>query len=1255
MLYYDNYTKRNQVTKSIRFGLEPQGKTLQTIDKKGDRIYDKALYAALDRMKPVIDSFIIDIVQKSLESMRDFDFVSMNVAMTEKDTKTYNKLEKDLFKALAKQVDNTLPNKITASKIKSALFINDVLKEYVQTTSDLGIDKDKALKDIEELKGCQALFSKFLTSRVTALTVSMPKRVVDNFRIYCANIPKVEALLQSGCFDDLSDEISQMKSVSYYNKVLSPKDIDGYNSIISGINDGNKTVEKGLNQRINEYNTRVKNEKLDTPYLRRINPLYKQILIPSDKKFTINSISSDDEVRTVIKEAWQAYEKPAEEIVRLINDKSASSGGQGVFAKNTRLHMLSFYLTGDHNKISDSLINTALSEINEMLKNKNLKPSMKKELEKRIEILPALISKTDYELSALNDAIVPDDKSLTTPSRTVMEMYAKKIMEAYEMTKVCYKILEGGGVYTDRRIKGDRHVQELLVDFFGALTDFREALSIIYFPSDSENDEKKDYAFYNVFEELFENVRLTYKAENLVRNYITKSIKETSSEKQTLFGTTARLRTQWWNGEDKFSKDNAAIILHEDKYYYFILAGDSKPVEITSNGKHNARLSTLKKGQKSFMMLPKILFTGHAVPFFEGNKDADTCIINDESVVRPVAVSRELYDIYKNGLFKKEAIDQGLITEKQYKENIQKLIEKYIEFANAYVQYKKFNFEDITDSTEYNDIGEFFSDVDTHTAAMTWVDIDFKQIESYVESENAYLFLLDNKFLSSEKEHSEDRNLYTRTLFSIFSDMNMDKTTILLNSNPVVFFRPQSIERKVTHKAGSILVNRRTKDGEHIPKRIHETIYKIKNNIESITDKDYKDAKEYMQTHDVIFFTSKYDKSYKSQYMSDKYILQLTYTKNNDVSDRYNDLLNNRVNDDIKDGCNIVSIARSTKDMVYVMVLDSKLQVIKEESLNVIDGIDYYKLLRDTYRDKLFDKKVWVYDTENADLKSAYVDLAITKILEISRKYNAVIVCENIADSVKNKYAYLDNQVFRRFELRLAQRLSDLSFKYITDGEPGSVSNPLQLSNNNANMYQDGVLYYVKGTFTRCIDPETGFINLFDFSRLNSIGAKRQFFAKMESIRYTGDSIIFKFDYNDYPVKIDTAKKDWQIRLFGSMPIYDTQKHAVKIIKDVVNDRIMPLAGAMDVDGNIAEAITDKKVPGVFVDELLKWFKEAIRGYHRQTGSSSEFYRSPVSGKDYDISSTQAYVLAQKFMFSQSYSGDSKDFSAKWINYLQKQ
>ncbi len=204
-------------------------------------------------------------------------------------------------------------------------------------------------------------------------------------------------------------------------------------------------------------------------------------------------------------------------------------------------------------------------------------------------------------------------------------------------------------------------------------------------------------------------------------------------------------------------------------------------------------------------------------------------------------------------------------------------------------------------------------------------------------------------------------------------------------------------------------------------------------------------------------------------------------------------------------------------------------------------------------------------------------------------------------------------------------------------------------------MYQDGVLYYVKGTFTRCIDPETGFINLFDFSRLNSIGAKRQFFAKMESIRYTGDSIIFKFDYNDYPVKIDTAKKDWQIRLSGSMAIYDTQKHAVKIIKDVVNDRIMPLAGEMDVDGNIAEVITDKKVPGAFVDELLKWFKEAIRGYHRQAGSSSEFYRSPVSGKDYDVSSTQAYALAQKFIFSKSYSGDGKDFSAKWINYLQKQ
>ncbi|WP_161487346.1 type V CRISPR-associated protein Cas12a/Cpf1 [Butyrivibrio hungatei] len=1248
MLNYEEFTKRNHITKALRMELIPQGKTQNVIDEKGDRKYDAALYSSLERLKPVIDSFIRSTASRALSDV-DYDFNAMHDAYINKDKKSWAKEEKALKKVLMKAVDEALPKGLKCSQINSAAFLQEVLREYVLHATDTELRKDVALKDIEETKGCLALFSKFLTTRITALTVWMPERVIENFKIYCSNIPRIEAIFNEAkdIANNYSDELELMKTAQYYTKILSQDAIDGYNLVIAGKITENGIETKGLNVLINEYNIDVKNQKLDKPYLRKINQLYKQTLFSSEKQFVITAIKTDDEVRRVIKSAWESFDGAATKMLGLFKETLEATNGNGVCVKGNRLHILSHALLGEHKAITDNLVKAELVEIHEMLKNEALKPSMRAELEKRVDIAQSLVVKKDYSFTALDEAVTSIDENVIGLSKGAFNLYVAKTEELIKEAKMYYKVLEGGDIFKKRHIKGDKHVQEMLVDFFDALTEVRNIISVISMPDENED---ADVSFYNRFDEIYENIRLTYKAENLVRNYITKSVKDTAEEKQTCFGTPARLRTQWWNGEQKFAKNHAAIIKHDGKYYYFILAGDSKPIEIKEDGNSATGLLTLKKGQKSFMMLPKILFTDHAVPFFEGNKDAMEYTLDDESVIRPVKVGRMLYEIYKKGLFKREAVTSGAITEEEYAKNIQALIEKYTEFANAYVQYQKFNLDDINDPTRYSDIGEFFSEVDTCTSRLSWTYIDYAQIANLVDSGSAYLFLISTKFLYTE---SEDKNAYTKTFRSILSDANMDKTTILLNSNPAVFFRPQSIKKEITHKAGSIMVNKLTEDGEHIPKKIYEAIYKSKNEMSGVSEEDMAAANEYMRTHKVRSFKAKYDKTYRGNYMSDKYTLQLTYTKNNDVSDRVNDMLNDRVIEAMQDGFNIVSVARSTKDMVYALVLDSSLKIIKELSLNVIDGVDYYALLHDTYLEKKENKKLWIYDTENTELKSAYIDLAISEILKLAREYNAVIAVESISDAVKNKYSFIDNQVFKAFENRIAQRLSDLTYKDVVDGRPGSVSNPLQLSNNNGNTYQDGILFFINGAYTRGIDPSSGFTSLFDFSRYNSIASKRQFFSKMAKISYTGDSIVFDFDYVDYPVHVDTEKTKWQVKLSGDVVVYDREKKQNKRIKDVVNEIIIPLAGKTDLNGNIAENILNKDVPGAFVEELFRWFRYAVTGIHAQVKGKDEFYKSPVDGNEYNISNMLAFNLAKKLVFRLEYAGESKDFTKEWLNYMQ--
>jgi CRISPR-associated protein Cpf1 len=1244
MLKYEDFIKRNHVTKAIRFELVPQGKTAHFIKEHGDYKQDKALYDALDRMKPVIDSFIRNTASKALKDF-EYSFEKLHNAKIDKDKKTVDKEEKTIRKALLKCVDNAMPEEITVSQINSAKFLQDVLAEYVESGEDTNINKTDALSDIKTIKGTLPLFSKFLTSRITALTTWMSDRVLENFDIYRSNIQNIDANIQTeGLCEEYMDELRLMAEPDYYREVLSQEDIEGYNRVISGT-----TEEKGLNQLINEYNIAIKSEKRDEKPLRYIKPLYKQSLMPQEKRLTIESINTDDEVRKVISDTWTEFSKSIALMEKLLKEKQLTSDGEGIIVAGNQLHQMSHLLTGDHNHIPDRMMAKESAEINEMLSEDKLKPSMKKELEKRLDILSNTLTKRTYELTELDEYLDNDDKSVLAQKHTAFEIYVGSFTEAAKLTKTYYKIIEGGNILKDRKIKGARHVQEMIVDLFDSMTEVRKMLTLIAQP----DNEDGDAIFYNDFEQYRAEIRTSYKAENLVRNYITKSTKDIAETKQTCLGTTARLRTMWWNGEGKFAKDNAAIIRHEGKYYYFILSGDAKPI-VPEEADTQTGFLTLKKGQASYMMLPKILFTKNVTPYFKDNKDATECVIDNEQVMNPVTVTKEAYDIYTKGHFKKEAVTGGEITEEEYRRNVAILVDTYKEFAREYVQYEKFDLTNLKSTADYNDIGEFFSDVDTFTSKLSWIYINFEQIEQLVESGDGYLFLISNRFLYTGRQ---DKNLYTKTLLALLSDANMGKTTMLLNSNPGVFYRPAAIEKKITHKKGSFLVDKTTEDGKHIPKAIYETIYKVKNNISNVDESLLKKAEEYMKTHKVRSFRTDRDIARDKRYMEDKLILQLTYTKNNDVSDRINDRLNDRVNEAIKDGYNMVSVSRSTTDLVYVMAAEVKdneiVQIFEERSLNVIDGMDYHALLSDTYKEKVSDKKAWIYTTDSGDVKSAYIDMAITEVLRLAKKYNAVIIVEGISDQVKDKYSALDNQVFKTFEKRIAERLSDLALKDVEDGMPGSVSNPLQLSNNSGNTYQDGILFFVNGAYTRGVDPESGFVNIFDLSRINSIQSKRQFFSKMNDIRLKDGEMTLSFDYAEYPVKYDTEKTKWKTIIGGDVVSYNAEKKKNVIINDIVDEVLVPAAKGADLSGNLAEKMNGKYLPGSFVDELYRQFRYSLTGIHRKTDDKDEFFKSPTTGKEQGVSHTSAYNLARKFIFRQNYEGSTNNFTKEWINHIQ--
>ena len=102
---------------------------------------------------------------------------------------------------------------------------------------------------------------------------------------------------QSEAFCNMQvNSASEMFVIDYFNFCLTGEDVNNYNSIIGGFYKDEKNPVPGLNQLINEYNTKNKDKKLPI-----FTKLYKQIL--SDDKspsFRFDTIINDKEVYDII-------------------------------------------------------------------------------------------------------------------------------------------------------------------------------------------------------------------------------------------------------------------------------------------------------------------------------------------------------------------------------------------------------------------------------------------------------------------------------------------------------------------------------------------------------------------------------------------------------------------------------------------------------------------------------------------------------------------------------------------------------------------------------------------------------------------------------------------------------------------------------------------------------------------------------------------------------------------------------------------
>lgn len=459
------------------------------------------------------------------------------------------------------------------------------------------------------------------------------------------------------------------------------------------------------------------------------------------------------------------------------------------------------------------------------------------------------------------------------------------------------------------------------------------------------------------------------------------------------------------------------------------------------------------------------------------------------------APSDEILKIYRKGTFKKGA-DFRI-------SDCHKIIDFYKQSIEKHPDWNDYGFR-FKETEEYNDIGEFYNDVKIQGYSLGFTDVSEDYINEKINSGALYLFRIYNKDFS---EHSKGKpNLHTLYFKMLFDERNLADVVYQLNGGAEMFYRKPSIskEEMIVHPANCPIDNKNTAS----EKKTSTFSYDI------IKDKRYTEPKFFLHVPIKLNFKA-------------------------DGLARLNDMVRAELKKSEENY--VIGIDRGERNLLYICVINSKGEIVLQESLNEIDNgneyrVDYHQKLDDKERERQKSRQNWTTVNNIKELKEGYISQVVHRICELVVRYNAVIAMEDLNSGFKNSRIKVEKQVYQKFENMLTSKLRFLASK---TGDPEAVGGLLkayQLTNDAKvkTGLQNGIIFYIPAWLTSKIDPVTGFVDLLKPKYRPREDAK-EFFKKFNSISFNAEENYFEFDFNykNFPKGVTDHRDHWTVCTYG--------------------------------------------------------------------------------------------------------------------------
>ena len=1241
----EQFTGLYPVSKTLRFELQPIGKTKENIEKNGILKRDEKRAQDYLVVKGFIDEYHKKFIKDRLRNFKlplvsegNLDSLEEYQALYEKSRR--DNAQEEEFSEVKDNLRAIIARRLTESgsaydRIFKKELIRDDLIEFL---------KDEEDKDIvRQFADFTTYFSGFYENRKNMYSAE-EKSTAIAYRLIHQNLPKFMDNMKAFAkiagtsvaehFTDIYEgwkeylnvgSIEEIFRLEYFSDTLTQPHIEVYNYII-----GKKVLEdgteiKGINEYVNLYNQQQKDKSKRLPFLV---PLYKQILSDREKlSWLAEEFDSDEKMLAAIDESYTHLHE------LLIGDENES-------LRSLLLHLNDFNLSQIN--ITNGLSLTDISQhlfrrydiytnaIKEQLK--IITPRKKKESDEDFENRISKIFKTQksFSISFLNNLPHPEinegkprnveeyfmSMGAVNTETTQKENLFARIENAYEDARVILQMKDIGDTLSQNKPAVAKI--KALLDAFKDLQHFIKPLL------GSGEELEKDELFYGSFKMIWDELDTITPLYNKVRNWLTR--KPYSTEKIKLNFDNSQLLGGWDVNKEP---DCTGVLLRKDGFYFLgIMDKKSNRVfepEVTPSDGDCYDKIDYKLLPGANKMLPKVFFSKSRIDEF--------------------APSESIVSSYKRGTHKKGK-DFNL-------SECHRLIDFFKESINKHEDWSKFGFR-FSETQTYEDISGFYREVEEQGYMLSSHSVSSSYVNQLVEEGKLYLFRIWNKDFSEYSKGTP--NLHTLYWKMLFDERNLSDVVYKLNGQAEVFYRKASIkpENRVIHKANQAIAN--------------------KNALNK------KPAS-----------TFEYDIIKDRRYTVDKFQFHVPITINFKGAGQLN--INPIVQETIRQGgfTHIIGIDRGERHLLYLSLIDLKGNIIKQMTLNDIINeykgqtymTNYHDLLAKREGERTDARRSWDTIETIKELKEGYLSQVVHVISKLMVEYDAFVVLEDLNVGFMRGRQKIERQVYEKFEKMLIEKLNCYINKQADVTEPTGLLHPLQLTceaKKWKRSHQCGCLFYIPAWNTSKIDPVTGFVDLLH-PKYESVEKARAFFCKFKTIRYNQDKDWYEFtlDYNDFTTQAEGTRTLWTICTQGTRieTFRNKEKNSEWDSREInLTEEIRQLFSKYGIscNENLKDAIA-RQTEKNFFEVLIHLLNMTLQMRNSKTGTDIDYLISPVAnenGQFYDsrtcgaslpenADANGAYNIARKGLWvarqiQKKDSSEKVDMSIsnkEWLNFAQ--